>query len=299
MFKYLKFSSSLMSLKTQFLKLKENWLLVLIVIIMALVILNFPSVTQYSDYSFGGQGIFDYKLGMVAERGYSPIYPTSGDFAPEVKDRKITKTSSLSSEVKRNSFYEADSRLKAIVKSSDSFILNENVNKYDQGIKSYLSGSYEIKVQTDKYDSVITQLKELGEVKSFTENSLDITGNYKDLEIELQAEKERLGLYRKLLDESTSVQDKISLSDLIFNLERQIKYLEDALENLNNQVSYSTIYVAITEKRSEYADIAFIKFSGLVSSLVNSINALLKLVVIIIPFILAGLLIWWIAKKLK
>nr|MBI4156747.1 DUF4349 domain-containing protein [Candidatus Woesearchaeota archaeon] len=289
-----------MSLKNQFLKLKENWLLVLIVIIIALAILNFSSITPYSDYSLGDQGIAaDSKLGIVAERGYSPIYSTSEDFSPEVKDRKITKTASLSSEVKRNLFYEADSKLKAIVKSSDSFILNENINKYDQGLKSYLSGNYEIKVQTNKYDSVITQLKELGEIKSFTENSLDITGNYKDLEIELQSEKERLGLYRKLLDESTSVQDKISLSDLIFNLERQIKYLEDALENLNNQVSYSTVYVTITEKRSEYADIAFVKFSGLVSSLVNSINALLKLVVIIIPFILAGLLIWWITKKLR
>ena len=38
-------------------------------------------------------------------------------FLKSVKDRKITKTASLSSEVEKNSFYEADSRLKAIVDS--------------------------------------------------------------------------------------------------------------------------------------------------------------------------------------
>ena len=66
-------------------------------------------------------------------------------------------------------------------------------------------------------------MKEIGEVTSFSENADDITEQFVDLETELVAEKERLARYKQMLSEATLVEDKIQLSDRIFNQERTIK----------------------------------------------------------------------------
>ena len=189
--------------------------------------------------------------------------------------------------------------MKSIVKSSDSYLLNENVNAYDSGRRSYKAGYYQIKVDSKKYDSIILQLKEVGEVKSFNENAEDITGAYTDLKVELEAEKERLKRYQSMYDEAKEIINKIDLSDRIFNQERTIKYLEDNVKNMDNRVSYSTIYLTINEKRSEYADVIFVKISELIKSFVGSINLLLRTIFIIAPWAVAIGIIVFVKRLFK
>ena len=228
--------------------------------------------------------------------GISPIIPVNGDFAPDVQDRKITKSSSMSVETPTGSFSDAESKLKSVVRSSGSYLLNENVNKYESGWKSYYTGNYQIKVDSRKYNDVIAQLKSIGEVKSFSENAEDITGSYKNLEIELNVEKQRLLRYNKMYDEATLIADKLQLSDRIFEQERMIKYLEDSLKNIDQRIEYSTIYISLNEKQPEYAKIVFVKFSELVRSLVGSINSLLKLIFVALPYAAAGFMAWIILR---
>ena len=227
-------------------------------------------------------------------------YPAvDGDFAPEVTDRKIVKTAYMTNEVKRGTFKEAETRFKAIIKASDSYLLNENVNKYGKGISEYYSGYYSIKVETGKYDALALQLKEIGEVKSFSEDSTDVTGQYTDLEVELSAEKERLKRYQAMYDEATEVKDKIDLNDRIFNQERRVKYLEEAIANIDTRVDYSTISFTLNEKQSEYTNIVVVKLSEMVRNFVNSFNSLVNLIVFIIPWAIAIGLITWIFKLIR
>jgi len=55
---------------------------------------------------------------------------------------------------------------------------------------------------------VISQLKQIGEVKSFNERMDDITGSYENINIELQAEKDRLIRYQDMYREASIVTDK-------------------------------------------------------------------------------------------
>src|SRR3989338_4895438 len=136
-----------------------------------------------------------------------------GDFAPEEVQRKITKSATMTTEVETGTFKDTESKLRPIVTSTNSYLLNENVNKYDSGSRSYYSGYYQIKVDSKKYGAIITQLKGIGEVKSFNENSNDITSSYKNINIELDAEKEMLLRYNKMYGEATLTADKIQISD--------------------------------------------------------------------------------------
>ena len=210
-----------------------------------------------------------------------------------VEERRITKSSSLSTEVEAGKFMDAESKLKSIVRSTSSYLLNENVNKYDSGWKSYYIGNYQIKVDSRKYNDIIAQLRNIGEVKSFNENAEDVTASYKNLEIELNAEKQKLLRYNKMYEEATLIADKIQLSDRIFEQERMIKYLEDSLKNINQRVDYSTIYVTLNEKQPKFANIKFVEFSELVRRLVASINSLLTLIFAAVPYAVAALVLWF------
>ncbi len=288
-----------MTIKDQLMKLKENWLMIVLVLIV-LVFLNVGNIP------FTTRDISFQKIAAVTEsasysRGYgipSPIIPSPiyGDFAPEEAERKITKSSSMSTEVETGNFRDAESKLKSIVRATGSYLLNENVNRYDSGRKSYYTGSYQIKVDSRKYDDIIAQLKNIGEVKSFNENAADITGSYKNTEIELDAERQRLLRYNKIYEEATLIADKIQLSDKIFDQERRIKYLEDSLRNIDQRVDYSTIYVTLNEKQPKYANIVFVKFSELVRRLVVSINNLLTLLFVVAPYAVAALILWAVVR---
>ena len=287
-----------MTIKSQLSKIKDNWLLIVIVLAV-LAFLNFGNLGSLGVSSLAGGIGFEKRAAQDAS--YSGSYgiipqPSYGDFAPDVTDRKITKSSSINIETETGIFKDAESKLKSIVKSTNSYLLNENVNKYDSGWKTYYSGTYQIKVDSRKYNDIIAQLKGIGEVKSFSENTDDITASYKNLEIELAAERQRLLRYQEMYKEATLTADKLQISDRIFDQERTIKYLEDSMKNIDKQVDYSTIYTTLNEKQSEYANIIFVKFSELVRSLVASINSLLTLIFAVAPYAVAAVILWFVVR---
>ncbi|MEA3515409.1 MAG: DUF4349 domain-containing protein [Nanoarchaeota archaeon] len=282
-----------MKIKEQFKKIKDNWLIAVLIIVLFLFISGGNILQSISYKSLGG---IDQQDMIYAEKAYSAgireYYPEStGDFAPEIEERIKIKTTNLAVEVERETFHDEASKLKSIIKSSDSYLLNENVNKYGTKRKAYYSGSYTIKIDTEKYDSIISQLKNIGELKSFSENERDVTGTYTNLEIDLEIEKERLERYEEMYEQASKVDDKINLNDRIFNQQRRIKYLEDSIENIDKRVDYSTVYFSMTEKRSEYANVILVKFSELVRSIVNSFNNLIKLIFVLAPWAVALALI--------
>lgn len=294
-----------MTIKDQLNKIKDNWILIAAVLVV-LVFLNFGNVSNIPftrQMSFGSD-VMEQSSKMSASGAmyqgdrYGIIQPAPnyGDFAPDIQDRKITKSSSISIKTETGAFKDAESRLKSAIKLSGAYLLNENVNRYDSGWKSYYSGSYQIKVDSRKYNDVVAQFKGIGEVKSFNENAEDITASFKNLQIEIDSEKQKLERYNKIYEEATLIADKIQLSDKIFEQERGIKYLEDSLKNEGRRVDYSTIYVTLNEKQSGYANIAFVKFSELVSRLVASINSLLKLVFAVLPYAVAVLILWIVVR---
>jgi hypothetical protein len=285
-----------MAFKDQISKIKENWLLILlVVVVIGVVSYGGDTVSTFQAEMLGG---YDKAMPMMAvERGgYYPSYDQ--DFAPEEEERVRIKRATLSTEVGKNTFKSAETKLKNIVNAAEAYILDENVNKYGDRFP-YHVGYYRIKVETSKYDAVLSQIKEIGEVQSFNENIDDVTGTYVDLQEQLEAEKEKLKRYEKMYEEADDVEDKIMLSDRIFNQERTIKYLEKRIENIDKQVTYSTISFTIKEEQCGFAEIAFVKFSALVKALVNSINSLLSLIFVVLPWILIISIVWWIVKLVK
>lgn len=289
-----------MDIKSQLKRLKDNWLIAIIVLVFIFIAgsFNFTIPTTF-DLMGRGMGGEEYALDGKASSMMAPAPYGSGGFAPEISERVLTRSAYLNTEVRRGGFQEADKELKDIVKSTDSFLLNENVTKSDSRFRQYYSGSYSIRVETSKYAAVTSQLKEIGEVQAFSESTDDITDGYTKVEIELASQKEQLIRYEALYNQATSVEDKLALSDRIYNQERTIKYYEDLFADLDATVEYSSVSVQLNEKHSDYAGIKFVSFGELVNNIVQGINNLLTLIFFLLPYGILGWLIYYGYRWLK
>ena len=240
-------------------------------------------------------------MGAQAEQSYAattlsrePYYPPgTGDFAPDIEKRILTKTTTMTSEVERGTFHTAAEQVKSLITTSGAYLLNENLNTFDVELKKYYQATYEIKVETSRYAAILTQLKQIGKIMAFHENTLDITGQRTNLQTQLETEQARLERYKQLYIEAQNVEDKINLNDRIFSQEQTIKYLQEALKNIDQRVDYSTLYLTLTEKRSEYADVTFVKLSGMVRSFIRSLNSVIWLAVVLIPWAV----LYWIIRS--
>lgn len=282
-----------MTLKKQVHNLKENWLIVVLALLL-IVFLNgnffsggIESLTKFSTAQSAYGGIIGERISY------------DEDFAPEVEDRIKTVTSRLSTEVDRGDFFEAEVLMKNLVNNYEGYLLNEYAWKSESRFFETNYGSYTIKVDSTKYESFISDLKNIGEVQSFNENTIDITGQYTDLEIELELERDKFTRYQNLYNEAKDIEDKITLEGMIASQERTIKYLEDRINNLDKRVDYATVYFSLNEKSSGYAGIALIKLSELVKSFVNSINSLLKFFFVILPWVIIVFIVYKIYRKFK
>ena len=266
-------------------KLKENWLLV------ALFLVVLIWVSGMNPISTGISSGFNKMEYAMAEPSMVQFY--NSGFAPDIEERKIVQTLSLSTEVRRGTYTDNEQKLKAIVITTNSLIVNENVNTYDDS----KSGYYQIQVDSSKADAIMNQLKGIGKITSLYNNKQDITNSYTDTKIELDSETRRLGKYNLMFSEAKNVDEKIQLTNLIFDQERRVKYLQERLDNQDEKVDYTTISFNMVEKQSEWANIALTSFGNLVRSLVNSINTLLHLIFVILPYAVIGLLGLFVYRK--
>ena len=305
-----------MTVKDQFKKLKDNWLLILLpFVLIFILVIGFSGITILTDTfsSYGGSSSDSYQrpsigyssanyeaASMATRFSLSKASPTpSNDVVLPKADRMIAKTASMQSKVDRGKFLDSENSLKNIVKSSSGFILDQNVETYGKDRDAYEAGRYQIKIDSKKYDSVVSQLKAIGKNEVFVENAQDVTQAHTDLNVQLETEKGRLARYQEMYKNATVTEDKILISDRIFSQENTIKYLEESLKNVDNQVVYSTVDVTLTEMKSDYSDLGFASFSSLVISFVGSLSALVVILVALLPWILVIWLIVFVVRKIR
>lgn len=292
-----------MTVKDQVQKVKNNWLLILVPIVLLFLFFGlsgrFSLFSGSSSLAFTDVASSAYERSTVAE-GYAPA-PYAGvsakTSAAPVVDQMIAKTARVETEVERGGFLDAEATLKSVVESSGAVLLEQDVRTYDEGLARI--GAYRIKVDAGRYDALVSQLQMIGELDAFAENAQDVTQAYTDVGAQLENEKERLERYNQMYQDATLVDDKIDISDRIFNQENTIAYLEGALRDVGSQVVYSTIDVTLTEKASGYAELTFVKLSELVQGFVGSLSAVVYLLVISLPWALGVWLVVFVIRKLR
>jgi Domain of unknown function (DUF4349) len=109
------------------------------------------------------------------------------------------------------------------------------------------SGQVTFRVPVDAFESVLRELKGLGTYRGEQSSTEDVTNQYVDLNGQLAAWRAQERVYLRLLDRARSVTDVIAVQNQLQQVQSNIERLQGQLDQLEDQSSFSTIALRISE----------------------------------------------------
>ena len=115
------------------------------------------------------------------------------------------------------------------------------------------SASLTLRVPSDMLDGVLSGASEWGEVTREQTSAVDMTSTYTDNASRLESARAKKRQLDALYEKAETMEDIITLTDAIFDVQEEIEWLEGQNRRIDNQASMATLYVTINEKSSAVA----------------------------------------------
>jgi hypothetical protein len=161
----------------------------------------------------------------------------------QVLDRLIIRTGNMKLEVE--SFDETEKKIVESVRNHNGFVSNNTSKLNTSGQKQ---GTIVVRVPTDKYDALISDIASFGKVMSQNISSRDVTEEYIDLEARQKTQKELEQRLLKLLSERTArLTDIVEVEEKLASVRRNIESTEGRMRFLRNQAEFSTLTISVYE----------------------------------------------------
>lgn len=115
------------------------------------------------------------------------------------------------------------------------------------------SANLTLRVPSDMLDGVLSGAGEWGEVTREQISAVDMTSTYTDNASRLESARAKKRQLDALYEKAENMEDIITLTDAIFDVQEEIEWLEGQNRRIDNQASMATLYVTINEKSSAVA----------------------------------------------
>lgn len=172
----------------------------------------------------------------------------AGESIPQAAaGRKLIRTVNMSVETR-----EYDQLLTALetqIEALGGYI--ENMDAYNgsvySGNRSARSAYLCIRIPQDQLEEFLNKVTDISNVIRRSDSTEDVTLQYVDLESHrnaLRTEQDRL---LELMEQAETIEDIITIEERLSSIRYQLESMESQLRTLDNQVSYSTVYLDISE----------------------------------------------------
>jgi len=170
-----------------------------------------------------------------------------------IDNRKLIKT--LDINMQTMEFDKTISSITDLVNELGGYIEQSNVSgnsldyagNYSENSYNPRSADFVLRIPVEKLDSASDKLDKLGNVTNRTESVEDVTSNYTDIERRLETlrvQEERLLEMLKTADE---LEYMIALEKELSDVRYEIEGYTSRLNGLDNQISYSFVYIYVNE----------------------------------------------------
>jgi len=165
-------------------------------------------------------------------------------------NRRIVRKGDL--ELTVEEFNSIPERVETVVDQFGGFIATTHVTKVGP---SFRRGTWTLRVPTEKFSSLLSELRLLGTVQSTKTSADDVTADYVDIESRIrikQREEERLV---KLLSEATGKLDEILIVERELSRVRgEIEAAQGRAAMLRDLTELATLVVTVTEYRAPFVE---------------------------------------------
>ena len=249
-------------------------------------------------YDTGGgylsDDIYNYKTESTEVAVEEVVEEESGAAeSPEVQDvqRKLIKNVNLDVETET-----LDDLLKTVEEKTER-LAGYIEESYTYNGSSYYGGgtrnaSMTIRIPSERLEEFLSSISEVSNVISRNDSVTDVTLQYVDLESHKEALLTEQTRLLELLEQAENVEDIITIESRLSEVRYQLESMESQLRTLDNQVSYSTVYLYINEVEKltpvKEQSIGEKISTGFVNSLWNVGNGLVDLgigLIIYLPYI--------------
>lgn len=168
---------------------------------------------------------------------------SQADIAEAVTAKKLIRNVDL--EVETQEFDALLADITQEIERLGGYVENCNTSRYS--VNDTWSGSITARIPSDKLDSFLSDVSESSNVIYRNESVQDVTLQYVDLDTHkkaLMTERDRL---MELMEKAETVEDLITIESRLSEVRYQIESMEAQLRTIDNQVSYSTVYITIQE----------------------------------------------------
>ena len=180
----------------------------------------------------------------------APQTAGAAESAPAQKPDKIIYSANV--QVETTDFDQSLARLNEMVEEYGGWVESSSLNgsnyaDQSRGAVSRRSANYTLRIPSDRFQELMGSLSDLGNVPYshiYTEN---VTAQYYDVQARLTAYSAQEQRLLEMMEIAESVEDVILLEDRLTEVRYQIEALQSALNNWDRQVSFSSVYLDISE----------------------------------------------------
>ena len=173
-----------------------------------------------------------------------------GSDAPAERPDKIIYSANV--QVETTDFDQSLQKLQELIERCDGWVESSSINgnNYHDSSRGYVSrrsASYTLRIPSQRFDELMSSFSDLGNVPfthTYTEN---VTAQYYDVQARLTAYEAQEQRLLEMMELAETVEDIIILEDRLTEVRYSIESLQSSLKNWDRQVSYSSIYLDLTE----------------------------------------------------
>ena len=203
---------------------------------------------DYDAYDYGTYAMDD--VGTMYENSAAPALGARSMAAKSTADsdaeeKKIIRNAWLN--LRTDRFDEAVSALCDQIEQAGGTVESRDIS----GTKdTSRSASLTLRVPSDMLDSVLTGADAWGEVTREQTSAVDMTDTYTDNASRLESARAKKRQLDALYEKAESMEDIITLTNALFDVQEEIETLEGQNRRIDDQASFATLYVSISEKNS-------------------------------------------------
>ncbi len=233
-----------------------------------------PGMNEASDFRYSSMPetardsysnvAYDNAVGATNK---TALPPADGGSGAEQKDRFIISTWDASIQTKTYDAFSA--ALNAKLKELNGYIDSFSEYNYDADRQAQIVA----RVPQENLDKFMVSLKENGTIMNQNKNNSDVTDEMIDTGSRKDALKAEETALIAILEKAKTVNDIITVQDRLSNVRAELQSYSQKLQQLTNQVKYSTVNISVSEvNRIVTPTQKFSKLAG--SGFVNSLKSI-------------------------
>lgn len=211
---------------------------------LAVLLLGLMFVAGCGEFRRGATEAVPARMTSVRGAADAQAGGAAGVPSDQAVERKIIYTVSLDLAVTQ--FDGVQEQVERLVREQPGAYVSEATLSGVKG--SHRTGQWTIRVPQEKYDTFTAALRALGEVRSESKNSDEVTEEFYDLAARIKNKKETEKRLLKIQEERAGDLEQVLASEReITRVREEIERMEGQLNRLDNLTSLTTIKLAVTE----------------------------------------------------